>query len=386
MKIQDIVTLVTNSITPQSGKRYSLYSLPSFDNNQMREDLDGGEIQSNKYTVPDKCILFNKLNVRFKRVWRIDNIDDNKICSTEFLPLVVDENEVDYQYCYYILTSDYITNYLCGQNANTSGSHKRIDPTNFLNIELPLLPSLEEQRRIGKLLSSLDAKIALNRAINDNLEAMAKQLYDYWFVQFDFPNEEGKPYKSSDGKMVWNDKLKREIPVGWIAVNYTNLFNIGNGQTIPQSYGNIPAYGGNGIVKTIEASNYSACIIIGRVGANCGSIHYSKVPCWVSDNAISVCPKNESWLPYLFYSLKLYNLSKSKGGSSQPLITHDILKKLYFPMDINYINKFCNIINKTQNLIYKNLQEILNLTRQRDELLPLLMNGQVSVNYHLSHD
>ena len=79
MKIQDIVTLVTNSITPQSGKRYSLYSLPSFDNNQMREDLDGGEIQSNKYTVPDKCILFNKLNVRFKRVWRIDNIDDNKI-------------------------------------------------------------------------------------------------------------------------------------------------------------------------------------------------------------------------------------------------------------------------------------------------------------------
>ena len=214
---------------------------------------------------------------------------------------------------------------------------------------------------------------------------MAKQLYDYWFVQFDFPNEEGKPYKSSGGKMVWNDKLKREIPVGWIAVNYTNLFNIGNGQTIPQSYGNIPAYGGNGIVKTIEASNYSACIIIGRVGANCGSIHYSKVPCWVSDNAISVCPKNESWLPYLFYSLKLYNLSKSKGGSSQPLITHDILKKLYFPMDINYINKFCNIINKTQNLIYKNLQEILNLTRQRDELLPLLMNGQVSVNYHLSN-
>ena len=214
---------------------------------------------------------------------------------------------------------------------------------------------------------------------------MAKQLYDYWFVQFDFPNEEGKPYKSSGGKMVWNDKLKREIPVGWIAVNYTNLFNIGNGQTIPQSYGNIPAYGGNGIVKTIEASNYSACIIIGRVGANCGSIHYSKVPCWVSDNAISVCPKNESWLPYLFYSLKLYNLSKSKGGSSQPLITHDILKKLYFPMDINYINKFCNIINKTQNLIYKNLQEILNLTRQRDELLPLLMNGQVSVNYHLVH-
>ena len=169
MKIKDIVTLATTSITPQSNVEYHLYSLPSFDDNQKREELGGYEIQSNKYIVPDKCILFNKLNVRFKRVWKIDNIDDNKICSTEFLPLVVDENKVDYQYCYYLLISDQITNYLCGQNANTSGSHKRIDPTNFLNIELPTLPAMEEQKRIGQLLCSLDQKIVLNRAINDNL-------------------------------------------------------------------------------------------------------------------------------------------------------------------------------------------------------------------------
>lgn len=84
---------------------------------------------------------------------------------------------------------------------------------------------------------------------NDNLEAMAKQLYDYWFVQFDFPNEEGKPYKSSGGAMVWNDKLKREIPKEWMASNYTDLFTIGNGQTMPQNEGLVPAYGGNGIVK-----------------------------------------------------------------------------------------------------------------------------------------
>ena len=123
---------------------------------------------------------------------------------------------------------------------------------------------------------------------------MAKQLYDYWFVQFDFPNEEGKPYKSSGGAMVWNDKLKREIPKEWMASNYTDLFTIGNGQTMPQNEGLVPAYGGNGIVKMVEISNYPACIIIGRVGANCGSIHYSKVPCWVSDNAISICSKNDN--------------------------------------------------------------------------------------------
>ena len=213
---------------------------------------------------------------------------------------------------------------------------------------------------------------------------MTKQLYDYWFVQFDFPNEEGKPYKSSGGAMVYNEKMKREIPQGWMAVNYTDLFTIGNGQTIPQSNGFIPAYGGNGIVKMVEASNYPACIIIGRVGANCGSIHYSKVPCWVSDNAISVCPKHEDWLPFLFYSLNLYNLSKSKGGSSQPLITHEALKHLYFPMSENHLNKFVHIANELQNLLYSNQQEILKLTKQRDELLPLLMNGQAMVNYHLS--
>ena len=222
--------------------------------------------------------------------------------------------------------------------------------------------------------------------INDNLEAMAKQLYDYWFVQFDFPNEEGKPYKSSGGAMVWNDKLKREIPQEWRVSNYTDLFTIGNGQTIPQSDGLVPAYGGNGVVKMVETSNYPACIIIGRVGANCGSIHYSKIPCWVSDNAISVCPKHDDWLPFLFYSLDLYNLSKSKGGSSQPLITHEALKHLYFPMSKDYINRFGHVANELQDLIYSNQQEILNLTKQRDELLPLLMNGQASVNYHLSVD
>ena len=176
MKIKDIVTLVTNSTTPKPNVSYNLYSLPSFDNNQTREEIDGCEIQSNKYIVPDKCILFNKLNVRFKRVWRIDNNDDKKICSTEFLPLVVDVSKVDYQYCYYILISDYITNYLCGQNSNTSGSHKRIDPIDFLNIELPDLPTMEEQKLIGHLLYSIDQKIALNRQINDNLPTLDHSL------------------------------------------------------------------------------------------------------------------------------------------------------------------------------------------------------------------
>lgn len=174
MKIKDIVTLVSKSKTPQTGVIYNLYSLPSFDEGKTFELLDGVDIQSNKYEVPDKCILFNKLNVRFKRVWRIDNQDENKIASTEFLPLVINEDIVDFQYCYYLLVSDKITNYLCGQNTNTSGSHKRIDPDNFLDIEVKL-PKMSIQKQIGMTLSALDRKIELNKQINDNLRASRAQ-------------------------------------------------------------------------------------------------------------------------------------------------------------------------------------------------------------------
>ena len=174
MKIKDIVTFVSKSITPKQGVTYNLYSLPSFDEGKTSEILDGTEIQSNKYAVPNKCILFNKLNVRFRRVWKVDNYDENKISSTEFLPLVVNENVVDFQYCYYLLISDRITNYLCGQNTNTSGSHKRIDPNNFLDIEITL-PKMSIQKQIGKTLSALDLKIELNKRINDNLRSSQAQ-------------------------------------------------------------------------------------------------------------------------------------------------------------------------------------------------------------------
>lgn len=132
----------------------------------------GSEIMSNKYAVPNKCILFNKLNVRFKRIWRIDNEDDNKVASTEFLPLVVDEKIVDFQYAYYVLVSDTVTNYLCGQNANTSGSHKRISPDVLFDMDISL-PSRSEQERIGRFLNDIDSKIALNREINRNLALSA---------------------------------------------------------------------------------------------------------------------------------------------------------------------------------------------------------------------
>ena len=172
MKLKDIFTLVTRSVNPQPDVHYHLYSLPAFDDNQTREEVFGQDIMSNKLVVPNKCILFNKLNVRFKRVWKIDNQDINKLASTEFLPLIVREDKVDFKFAYYLLLSEAVTNYLSGQNANTSGSHKRINADVLLNINVNL-PSRSEQERIGKLLSDIDAKIELNREINRNLPLAA---------------------------------------------------------------------------------------------------------------------------------------------------------------------------------------------------------------------
>lgn len=177
MKLKDIVTLETSSVNPQNKPEsiWHLYSLPSFDEGKQCEQVLGKDIMSNKYLVPNKCILFNKLNVRFKRIWAVFSSDEYTICSTEFLPLVVNEDVADFDFVYHLLHSDQITNYLTGQNTNTSGSHKRIDPTDFLNIDV-IMPSIEEQKRIGAILSNIERKIDLNSEINQNLETPDRSL------------------------------------------------------------------------------------------------------------------------------------------------------------------------------------------------------------------
>ena len=409
MKIKDIVTFVSRSITPQEGVTYNLYSLPSFDDGKTFEVLDGADIQSNKYDVPNKCILFNKLNVRFKRVWRIDSQDENKIASTEFLPLVVDEDVVDFHYCYYLLISDKITNYLCGQNTNTSGSHKRIDPNNFLNIEIKL-PKMSIQRQIGKTLSALDRKIVLNKQINDNLEAMAKQLYDYWFVQFDFPNEEGKPYKSSGGAMVWNERLKREIPIGWTCCSIKEMCDI-NKKTINKDEHKQIEYLDTGSITQGHISNteiYNVDMAPSRAQRKVEdlSILYSSVRprllhygilskpkenFIVSTGFVTLDAKCKKMALMVYYFLTSNTITEHLASiadtavSSYPSISPDDIAYLDIVIPSNdIIQKYNDIVEPMFRKMSTLRKEIDSLTKQRDELLPLLMNGQASVNYHLS--
>ena len=412
MKIKDIVAFVPKSITPKAGKIYRLYSLPSFDDGRLYETLDGKNIQSNKYIVPDKCILFNKLNVRFKRILRIDESDTNKVCSTEYLPLVVNESKVDYQYCYYLLISDKITNYLCGQNTNTSGSHKRINPDNFLDINI-ILPELAEQKRIGKLLSDIDHKIELNRAINQNLEAMAKQLYDYWFVQFDFPNEDGKPYKSSGGEMVWNEKLKRDIPASWKTKVIEDIADVYNGAT--PSTVNEQNYGGNIVwitpkdlsdqkqkfvyqgERNISQAGYNSCsthllppnTILMSSRAPIGLLSIAKTELCTNQGFKSFVPKAENISTYLYYYLNIHIKQIEQLGTGttfKEVSREDVLKFPILKPSDTILDLWEERVSALNNKQFEIQKENEYLTKLRDGLLPLLMNGQVSVNSDLSDD
>ena len=217
LKIKDIVRTI--SITHKFDKdKLIAINTSDVENGIMHdgtltaiEDLKG----QFKKTVQKGDILFSEIrpaNRRFALVTKDDCAD--YVVSTKLMVLRKYNNEVDLRYFYYCLTNQPFLDMLQRKAENRIGSFPQITFDLLSEYAFPV-PSLSEQEKIANIIFSLDHKIELNKQINDNLEAMTKQLYDYWFVQFDFPNEEGKPYKSSGGAMVWNEKLKREIPQGW---------------------------------------------------------------------------------------------------------------------------------------------------------------------------
>ena len=231
---------------------------------------------------------------------------------------------------------------------------------------------------------------------------MAKQLYDYWFVQFDFPNEEGKPYKSSGGKMVWNEKLKREIPEGWKEGQLSDIANITMGQS-PEGF----SYNtdGDGVLFYQGSTDFGIRFpsvrqyttsparfakkgdVLMSVRAPVGTTNIANNDCCIGRGLAAINSKIGS-LTHLYYiinDLKSAFDQRDKTGTTFGSITKNDLYSLPIVKPTNDIvelfERVCSPIFNKQMLIG---EEISTLTKQRDELLPLLMNGQVSVNYDLS--
>ena len=315
-------------------------------------------------------------------------------------------------YVYYFWQNVYNHGAFFNFEGKTSGI-KNLQLDNALSaIDIEYLP-LEKQNQIVASLASIDEKIKVNRQINDNLEAMAKQLYDYWFVQFDFPNEEGKPYKSSGRAMVWNEKLKREIPVGWsvknlgqIATSYQQgLIRSNNQLSTDSKYGYLKMgdldgkgqYTLQGLTRTNatneEVDLYSLhkgdFLINVRnskeiVGKTC-LIGYVERNTLYNHMLVRLDFKDVStfYMNLLFNSEFMYKaLDGLKQGTTTVIALYQSdLYRLPILIPAPYVmEQFSKITDSILDQKEIISHEIAELTKQRDELLPLLMNGQAVVN------
>ena len=291
-------------------------------------------------------------------------------------------------------------------NASGSGQRYALSGEALNSFPVLLPPTLKEQEAIGNFFSLIDRKISLNRAINQNLEAMAKQLYDYWFVQFDFPNEEGKPYKSSGGEMVWNEKLKREIPEGWNIAKLENSFQVVSDKAKKEDIQHL-LYAPIEVLPRKQMSFHDTAPIENAVSGLCkfekGNILLSNRRVYfhkvciapfdgvTRDTVIVLKAINESTLGFDYQIINseyfISYATKFSYGSEQPVLSWQDAKNYYYAKPNNETaKKYSNCVAPLINKVLEVQNELRELTKQRDELLPLLMNGQVSVNSDLSAD
>lgn len=339
-------------------------------------------------------ILIANIRPYLKKIWFAD-IDGG--ASSDVLVFRAKEGHSP-SFLYTVLLQDSFFDYVM-QGAKGS-KMPRGDKEQILRYEMPTLSYPEES--IGTFFQNIDHKIRLNKQINQNLEAMAKQLYDYWFVQFDFPNEEGKPYKSSGGEMVWNDNLKRNIPVGWHCGNLFEIAGFTNGlacQKFRPKDDEVPLP----VIKIREMHD-GISVDTEKVTSNIpesvkvynGDVLFSwsaslEVMLWayglggLNQHIFKVTSAND--FPKSFYYFQLldyvdvFKKMAEARKTTMGHITQDHLQQstIAIPDNKDVADKFEELISPIFEQIVKLQEEISNLTKQRDELLPLLMNGQIII-------
>ena len=278
----------------------------------------------------------------------------------------------------------------------TGSTINRLYNNDIKNLEISF-PDLIKQQSIAAILSALDKKIALNKQINARLEEMAKTLYDYWFVQFDFPDANGKPYKSSGGDMVFDETLKREIPKGWEVKSLNQVADIVMGQSadgacyILEQEGTIFFQGStdfdwrfpNVRQYTTSPTRFAQTgDILLSVRAPVGDLNIAPFECCIGRGLAALRSKsgNNSFLFYVMKYFKTVFERRNTEGTTFGSITKDDLHslKLVAPAD-NVLEKYNEIASKYDEMIFIRSQQNHQLTQLRDFLLPMLMNGQVSV-------
>ena len=307
------------------------------------------------------------------------NEDEIAFGSTEYFVLRADENYILPKYLYYISISDKLRNVAIKSMTGTSG-RQRAQKESILDFEIEL-PSISIQKKVLSILDSIDSKIELNNQIISNLEELASTLFKRWFVDFEFPDENGNPYKSSGGKMV--DSELGEIPEGWEINPLSSIAKITSGKrpdvkkTNPDKDNIIPIVGASKIMGyTNQVLENGSIITTGRVGTH-GIIQRYREKVWVSDNSFIIKSDTEEFLNQILLRIDYKNLNR---GSTQPLITQTDLKKYKIVLPSSkFIEMFESVISKLTECEFQIKKQNLNLDKIRDSLLPKLLSGEIEL-------
>ena len=316
--------------------------------------------------------------------------EDNRYLHNQRIGLISCNEYLNKDFAYYLFMTQTVRQQISRSASGTKVKHT--SPEKIYEVQV-YIPKIQTQRNIAKLLTTLDQEIQINNQINQELETMAKTLYDYWFVQFDFPDKNGKPYKPSGGKMVYHPELKREIPEGWGVEKLGNITICHDSKRVPLSSndrelvkGEIPYYGATGIMDYVNDYIFDGDYVLmaedGSVMTEKGTPILQRISGknWVNNHAHVLEPIKNYSCKLLMMLLKDVSVMKIKTGSIQMKINQENMNKIVvpaIPLKLLFeINQKLEVIDKQQlNLIEENKQ----LTQLRDWLLPMLMNGQVKV-------
>lgn len=321
------------------------------------------------------------------------------IQSQDVAKVTCKKGMIDHDFAYYLIPSKCVKEQLSAAAQQTKIRHTSPDAIKACKV---FVPPLSEQKKIASVLSALDEKIALNKKMNQKLETMAKRLYDYWFVQYDFPDKNGHPYKTTGGPMTYNPTLKREIPVGWevdVVGNVCETVLGGTPSTENESFwnGDIPWLNSGEVAEfpilnaenriTENAVKNSATAYLPAGSVTLSITRHLRPSIMAIDACINQSVagmkendilKNGYLYPYLVNEIP--RLNTLRGGAQQPHINKDTVDKspIVIPAQ-NVLHQYYEKVNPLYREIIEKAKESQKLTTLRDKLLPLLMNGQVEV-------
>ncbi len=307
---------------------------------------------------------------------------DKYIQSQDVAKIICKEDKLDHGFAYYLISSKLVKEQLSVAAQQTKIRHTSPDKIKDCTV---WIPDMENQRRIAHVLSTLDRKISLNRSINAELERMAKEIYDYWFVQFEFPDANGRPYKSSGGAMVYNPVLKREVPEGWEVLQYQDILDKykSTKKLDTKEYldeGDIPIIdqGPNYIVGyTNDAEAKLDRLPATLFGDHSLCVKYINSPFARGADGTQILYSNNSNIKAHYLYLSVKSLSIPNPGYSRHF---KYLKEMYILQpDSKTSDNFEKIVSPIFDMWTKNCLQTVELSKNRDKLLPLLMTGQVEV-------